>query len=48
MPSLTQPKGGSSHYVFRKGDKTIVIPRHKPMLKVYIELVRDAVEEEEP
>ena len=42
-----QPKGGSSHYVFRKGNKTIVIPRHKPILKVYIELVRDAVEEEE-
>ena len=42
-----QPKGGSSHYVFRKGNKIIVIPRHKPILKVYIELFRDAIGEEE-
>ena len=42
-----QPKSGSSHHVFSKGSKRIVIPRHKPILKVYIELVRDAVEEEE-
>ncbi len=42
-----QPKGGSSHYIFKKGSHKIVIPRQKPMLRVYIELVRDAVEEEE-
>lgn len=42
-----QLKGGSSHYIFKKGDRKIVIPRHKPILRVYIELVRDAIEEEE-
>ena len=36
----TQPKGGSSHHIFKKGRS------HKPILKVYIALVRDAVEEE--
>ena len=43
----TQPKGGSSHHIFRKGKEKIVIPKHKPILKVYIAIVRDAVEEEE-
>lgn len=43
----TQPKGGSSHFIFKKGNTRIVIPRHKPILKVYIALVKDAVEEEE-
>ena len=42
----TQPKGGSSHHIFKKGRSKIVIPKHKPILKVYIALVRDAVEEE--
>ena len=43
----TQSKSGSSHYIFRKGQSKIVIPKHKPILKVYIALVRNAVEEEE-
>lgn len=42
----TQPKGGSSHHIFKKGQSRIVIPKHKPILKVYIALVRDAIEEE--
>lgn len=38
------PAGGSSHYVFRKeGRSSITIPKHKPVKKVYIKLVRDAV-----
>ena len=42
----TQPKGGSSHHIFKKCRSKIVIPKHKPILKVYIALVRDAVEED--
>ena len=42
------PKGGSSHCVFRKsGYSPITIPKHRPMKKVYIELVREVVEREE-
>ena len=41
------PKGGSSHYTFRKqGCNPITIPKHKPIKKVYIEMVRDIVESE--
>ncbi len=39
-----QPKGGSSHYTFRKkGYPPITIPKHQPLKKVYIELVAEAV-----
>ena len=31
----TQSKRGSSHYIFRKGQSKIVIPKHKPILEVY-------------
>lgn len=42
------PKGGSSHYTFRKpGCKPITIPKHKPIKRVYVEMVRDVVESEE-
>jgi len=45
--SMTTPGGGSSHAVFRKkGKNPITIPRHRPIKKIYIELVRDVVEEE--
>ncbi|MBQ3224093.1 MAG: toxin HicA [Oscillospiraceae bacterium] len=42
-----QPKGGSSHYTFRKNGCTpITIPKKKsPIDKVYITLVRDAVKQ---
>lgn len=43
---MAQPSSGSSHYVFRKpGKNPITIPRHIPIKKIYIELVREAVEE---
>ena len=43
-----QPKGGSSHYTFRKKGKTsVTIPKSAPMNKVYIEKVRDAIIEHE-
>lgn len=39
-----QPKSGSSHYTFRKeGCMPVTIPKHAPMNKVYIELVKDIV-----
>lgn len=44
----SQPKGGSSHYTFRKSGKMpITLPKSTPMNKVYIEMVRDAVIEYE-
>ncbi len=40
------PSGGSSHYTFRKpGAMPITIPRHEPIKKVYIEKVRQIIEE---
>ena len=45
---MSDPKGGSSHYTFRKaGYPPIMIPKHKPIKKVYIEMVREVVEREE-
>lgn len=39
-----QPKGGSSHYTFRKsGCAPITIPKHSPLKRAYIELVSEAV-----
>lgn len=46
--TMTTPRGGSSHYTFRKaGCNPITIPKHEPIKKVYVELVRDAVAKEE-
>lgn len=42
------PRGGSSHYTFRKvGYPPITIPKHKPIKRVYIEMVREVIEREE-
>lgn len=41
------PRGGSSHYTFRKsGCMPITIPKHKPIKKVYIKMVREVIESE--
>ena len=41
------PRGGSSHYTFRKpGCQPITIPKHEPIKKVYVEMVRQIVESE--
>ena len=46
--TMTAPRGGSSHYTFRKaGCNPITIPKHEPIKKVYVELVRDTVAKEE-
>ena len=40
-------KGGSSHYTFRKkGCQPITIPKHEPIKKVYVEMVKQVVESE--
>ena len=42
--TMEQPRGGSSHYTFRKaGCFPITIPKQNPMNRAYIELVADAV-----
>ena len=39
-----QPRGGSSHYTYRKpGKMPITLPKATPMNKVYVEMVRDAI-----
>ena len=44
---MNAPKGGSSHYTFRKsGCQPITIPKHEPIKKVYVEMVRQIVESE--
>lgn len=45
---MNAPRSGSSYYTFRKeGCLPITIPRHEPIKKVYVELVRQIVEREE-
>lgn len=45
---MSAPKGGSSHYTFRKaGCQPITIPKHEPIKKVYVEMVKQIVESEE-
>lgn len=46
--TVNAPKGGSSHYTFRKpGKQPITIPRHEPIKKVYVQMVKDIIESEE-
>lgn len=44
---MKSPRGGSSHYTFRKsGHMPITIPKHEPIKKVYVQMVREVVESE--
>ena len=44
---MNVPGSGSSHYTFRKqGCQPITIPKHEPVKKVYVEMVKQIVEEE--
>ncbi len=44
---MKAPGSGSSHYTFRKqGCMPITIPKHEPIKKVYVEMVRTIVESE--
>ncbi len=41
------PRSGSSHCTFRKpGKHPITIPKHEPIKRIYVEMVRKVVEEE--
>ena len=43
---MKAPSSGSSHYTFRKSGKNpITIPKHEPIKKIYVEMVRKIVEE---
>ncbi|MCH5248624.1 MAG: type II toxin-antitoxin system HicA family toxin [Lachnospiraceae bacterium] len=45
---MNSPKSGSSHYTFRKsGCQPITIPKHEPIKKVYVEMVKQIVESED-
>ena len=45
---MQSPRSGSSHFSFRKKGKAVItIPKHKPVKKVYIKLVKNIVESEE-
>ena len=45
--TMTAPRSGSSHYTFRKpGYNPITIPKHEPIKKVYVLLVKEAIESE--
>ena len=45
--TMYAPGGGSSHCTFRKkGRSPITVPKHEPIKKIYVEMVRDVVEEE--
>ena len=44
---MNSPKEGSSHYTFRKcGCMPVTIPKHEPIKKVSVEMVRQIVESE--
>lgn len=44
---MNAPRGGSSHYTFRKaGCNPITIPKHEPIKRIYVEMVREIVESE--
>ena len=44
---MNAPRSGSSHFTFRKmGCKSMTIPRHEPIKKVYVEMVKQIVESE--
>lgn len=44
---MNAPKSGSSRYTFRKaGCMPVTIPKHEPIKKVYVEMVKQIVESE--
>lgn len=44
---MNAQRSGSSHYIFRKaGCQPITIPKHEPIKKVYVEMVKQIVESE--
>ena len=45
--TINNPRKGSSHFTFRKpGANPITIPKHTPIKKIYVKLVKEVVERE--
>lgn len=45
--TMYSPSGGSSHFTFRKPNcSPITIPKHEPIKKVYVQMVKDIIESE--
>lgn len=45
---MNTPRSGSSHYTFRKsGCQPITVPKHEPIKKIYVEMVKQVIENEE-
>ncbi|MFQ5824573.1 MAG: hypothetical protein ACE5JB_11000 [bacterium] len=42
---MRQPRGGSSHYVYKKEKFTLTIPRHDPIREVYVKKAIQFIEE---
>ena len=43
--TMNQPRGGSSHFTFRKpGCAPITVPKKEPIKRAYVEMVRQVVE----
>ncbi len=46
--TMGSPRSGSSHRTFRKpGQPPITIPKHEPIKRIYIIMVKEAIESEE-
>lgn len=43
--TVRQPKGGSSHYIYKKDKLTLTIPKHNPVREVYIKKAVQFIEE---
>ena len=44
---MNAPRGGSSHYTFRmSGAMPITIPKHEPIKRIYVQMVKEIVESE--
>lgn len=44
---MNAPRGGSSHYTFRKvGCNPITVPKHEPIKRIYVEMVKQVIESE--
>ena len=45
---MRSPERGCSHFTFRKdGCSSVTIPKHEPIKRAYVKLVRDIIESED-
>ena len=44
---MTSPRGGSSHFTFRKKNcNPVTIPKHEPIKKIYVLMLKESIERE--